>query len=178
MQRCQRPCRDDVDAQGQGLRSDIVDGCREGKRLHHRVQEPTALGHALDEMHVEARSILLQDRQHQTRKACASTQVCPGSSLRCQPQQLGGIPGVAVPEVRQAGGADQVNVTVPCRKQFEKLRHIRHLDWRSLGGPGETLSVGDRHVRPRGGGHAPGARSTRRELRPRSDPPGQGLGGG
>src|SRR5437762_3158901 len=68
-----------------------------------------ALGHALHEVQVEAELAFSEYGQDDPRQARARAEVRPGPRVGLKSDQLGRIPGVARPEVRQAGGPHEVH---------------------------------------------------------------------
>ncbi|MNE02304.1 hypothetical protein D3C80_947770 [compost metagenome] len=105
----------------------IDDRGRQIERIDHLLQEAATLAQAVDQPDVSVGTVLQQDGQDHAGEAGAGPEISPGQGLGRQGQQLGAVPGMAVPEVGNGVGADQVHHLIGLGQHTEEGGQIRDL---------------------------------------------------
>src|SRR3989344_3757754 len=79
------------------------------------------------------RSVLQQNSQNHAREPRPSAEISPGAGHRRMCQQLGAVPGMAVPEIRETVRADQIHHRICFTQPDTEIFQIRHLLRRRAG---------------------------------------------
>lgn len=97
-----RPRGHDIASDPLILRPAVDDHGRQVQRIDHLLQETAALAQRVDQPDVSVGAALCQNRQDDARESRPRPKVRPRQRLGRRLHQLGAVPGMTVPEVRQA----------------------------------------------------------------------------